>query len=79
MTESPEMLSQMAQLLAARVSELDAANAQRLADWRSRYWYRCIEAPLPVQPRGWPSCKSEASPPLTSAESTITPIKRVKK
>lgn len=78
MTETAEMLSQTAQLLAARESELDAANAQRLADWRARYWYRCVEAPLPIQPSGWPATRCEASPPLTSAESTVTPIKRKK-
>lgn len=62
--ETAEMASQAAQLIAARVSEEGAMNAERLARWQMRYWHRCISAPIPTEPPTWPAKRS--SIPLPS-------------
>jgi len=72
--ETSEMLSNMAQLHAARDSEHEAMNAVRLDNWKRRYWYRCIEVPAPRDPPKWPAIR--ASLPIPN---NVTPLTRAKK
>lgn len=72
MIETQEMLSQQAQMLAARDSELSAMNAARLKSWQAKYWYRCVVVPAPVDPPKWPALRSSIVVPA----SNVTPIKK---
>lgn len=63
MVETSEMLSQQAQMLAARESEHAAMNAVRLATWKAKYWHRCVEVPEPRDPPKWPAMRVSISKP----------------
>jgi hypothetical protein len=75
MIETTEMLSQKAQLLAGRESELAEMNAVRLLNWQRRIWYTLVPVPEPRDPPNWPAV-TVAKP---KEACTVTPIRKARK
>lgn len=72
--ESPDQLSQTAQLIAGREAEASSMNALRIENWRRRYWYRCVEVPVPREPPKWPAITVR-----TPVPSNVTVLRKAKR
>lgn len=61
-----EAASQVAQIGAARDSEIAARNASRLENWQRRLFRDPVETPVPVDPPEWPAIRSSIAAPKSN-------------